>query len=310
MDGLGFSGSPGAYQIPPIYQHGGRELYVCNRAGVGVGALGNGKTPKTPFSSIVRAIQAAGNAPVADGTIIHVLAGHDEQVTAADFWTAANIPSHLTIIGHSLPKIRWTTAAAAQVLISSIQFALIGFRLEMVDIANDLTVTAPIKITGQRVKMYGNVITVATAAARLCTTAIEVGTGADDCDIGGNIIWGDVSGTPTDVLKITAAVKRLQIHDNNIQAATSAAAVGPIRFTAACLDIDVARNAIKHKLAASTQGITGVASLDGVMRYNAIGIQNATGAATAIGTPANCALIENYATAPGKAGLIIGTVSG
>ena len=306
MDGLGFSGSPGAYQIPPIYQHGGRELYVCNRAGV---APGNGRTPKNPFSTLVRALSYVNSNPLNDGAIIHVLAGHIEAITGADFWTAANIPSHVTIVGHSLPRLTWTTAAAAQVLISSIHFGIIGMRLEMLDIANDLTVTAPLKITGSRFRMFGNVVTVATAAARLCTTAIEVGTGADDCDIGGNVIWGDVLGTPTDVIKVTAAVKRPMIHHNNIQVATSAVGVGPLRFTAAAIDVLVQENKIDNKLASSTAGITGIANLTGVMEYNSIGIEAASGAASAIVTPGNTKLVQNYGATPGKSGILIGTAS-
>ncbi len=302
----GFIGAPGAYQIPPELQHGGREFYVCNRSGY---TNGSGRTPKSGFPTITRALQAAADSPQNDGTVVHVLAGHNEAVSSADFLSALSTSKNIKIIGHHMPKLRWT-ATGSTLLMDAEGFEIRGFQLELTDSTADLTVAAPITITGSRCKLIGNLITVSFTAARLCTLGINVSTAADDCEIAWNTITGVTAGTPTDVLKTTAAVLRPNYHHNDIQAATSATTVGPIRFTAAAVEIQVKHNSIIHRLASSTECITGVASLTGVMAYNQLGIQNATGAATAITTPASCALIENYATAPGKAGLIVGTVSG
>lgn len=246
------------------------------------------------------------------GDTIFVLPGHVETISTAAFF--ANLVAGTRIVGlgdeQNRPALTWS-ATASTWLLNKANVVLENLRLLLAPNAGSVTVTAPITVSAAGVTIRRCYIEVGTTAARACTTAINVAAGADDFRFLGNKVWGATAAIPTDVLLVNAAVNRPVISGNDIQVATSATGEGPITFkTAAAVDIEVTGNNIVHKLASSTVGILGIAGLTGVFKNNMIGIQAATGAATAIATPGNTAMFENYATAPGKAGLIIGTVSG
>lgn len=244
------------------------------------------------------------------GDVIRVRPGYTENIGSAGW---ANLKRGVRIEGMGTgtlrPTLTWN-ATASTLALSVANMTIDNMNLFLCPAAGSVTVTAGITITAAGVFLTNNYIKVADSAARLVTTAITVGTGADDCKIIGNEIWGVIAGTPTDCIAVTAAVNRLVISNCKMDVALSATTEGVITFSAAALGVLISYCSIEQLLASSTVAIKGFAGLGGVIEFCSLGIQNATGAATAITTTANLKLVETYAAVPGKAGLICGTVSG
>lgn len=176
--------------------------------------------------------------------------------------------------------------------------------------AGSVSVTSAIAITVAGVIISNCFIRCSFSATSLATTCLTVGAGADDTKIIGCEIWGIIAGTPTNAILVSSAVNRLIISNCKMDVAISATTVGVISFTAAALGTLISYCSIDQLLASSTVAINGFAGVGGVVEFCSLGIQNATGAGTAIGVPGNWKMIETYATVPGKAGLVVGTVSG
>ena len=310
MDAPGFNFSDNRGQIPPRLQHGGRDIFVSNRSGVN---SGDGRNPRRPLASLIDAANFAANAAdvsqtsgnADDGAVIHVGSMHNEVVSGAD-WLSAIASKNIRIIcNDGSAKLRFT-ATTSQILMDTDGMVLDGLTMEFCDTTADLTVVAPIKVTGARCKILNCNILASSTSARLCTTGIEIATGADDFLAVNNTANG-ITGTPTDFFKVTAAVRRLRMYWNNFQMPMSATTVGPVRFlTAAALDVDIGFNTFVNLTASSTVAFTGMSGLTGSLYRNNCGIQNATGGATAMSLVATCALSENYGSCPGKVGLVIG----
>jgi len=244
------------------------------------------------------------------GDVIRVRPNYTENISATGW---ANMKRGVRIEGMSLgtlrPTLTWNVAGSTLALATA-NMQLDNLNLFLCPAAGSVTVTAGITITAAGVFITNCYIKMADSAARLVTTGITVGTGADDCKIIGNEIWGVIAGTPTNCIVVTAAVNRLIIGNNKVDMALSATTMGLVSFTAAALGTLITNNTFDQLLASSTVALNGFAGVGGVVEYNSLGIQNATGAATAIGVPGNWKMIQNFATVPGKAGLIVGTVSG
>lgn len=284
-----------AIVLPP----GGQVFYV----------RGNG-TSITPFDRdppglqdrLIASVQKACSYCVANrGDTVVVLQGHTETISGADGWS--NMVAGTRVIGlgvgNNRPTITWS-ATASTMLLNDANCTLENLRLLLAPNAGSVTVTAAITASAAGVAIRRCYIEAGTTAARFTTTAITVASGADDFQFVSNECWGDVTATPTDFLLVNAAVKRSKIVGNNIQVATSATGHPPLVFaTAAAVDVFVANNYIAHKLASSTVGILGIASLSGVAFNNVLSIQ-AAGAATGITTPGNLTMFGNLLAQPGK----------
>jgi hypothetical protein len=244
------------------------------------------------------------------GDVIRVRPGYTENIGSAGW---ANLKRGVRIEGMSTgtlrPALTWN-ATASTLALSVANMTIDNMQLLLCPAAGSVTVTAGITITAAGVNLTNNYIKVADSAARLVTTAITVGTGADDCKIIGNEIWGVIAGTPTDCILVSAAVNRLVISNCKVDVALSATTEGLVTFTAAALGTLISYCSFDQLLASSTVALKGFAGVGGVVEFCSLGIQNATGAGTAINTPGNWKLVETYAAVPGKAGLIVGTVSG
>lgn len=243
---------------------------------------------------------------------IYALPGHVESISAAAFFS--NLVSGTRIVGIGdgtvRPTLTWTAAGSTWTL-NKANVMVDNLRLILAPTAGSVTVAAPITVSAAGVTIQRCYVEVGTTAARLCTTAITVAAGADDFAFIGNKMWGDVTATPTDGLLVNAAVKRARIIGNDIQVATSATGHGPVAFqTAAAVDSEIKNNYIVHKLASSTVALLGMAGVTGVVADNYLGIQAATGGATAIGTPGNWNMFQNFGGVIAKQGIAITPTSG
>lgn len=318
----GFAGAAGIYGQQPWNPGFGREFYVCNRSGVtSSNSPGFGKTPKAPMSTISYALLRAQNSGISgastasanDGTVIHVGPGHSESFTTASFWGTSLASNNITIVGHGVgddqPVIKWTNNAAT-LLFNYSGFRLVGMRLELADSTATTTVAAPITVSKAGCGFIGCLILTGFTAARLCTTAITVAAGADDFMFANNTVHGLVAAASSDILLVKAAVKRTNILNNSIMAAVPTTE-GVVSFTtAAALESVIKGNVLVNLTANSTVALLGMTGVTGVVDGNTLGIQNATGGATAISTPGNWNMAKNQGAVLGKEGIEITPQSG
>lgn len=256
-------------------------------------------------------IDQALNACIANrGDVIFVRPNYTENIGTAGW---VNCKAGVTIMGmgtgFTRPQLTWNVAGSTLTGLAA-GMVLDNLILNLCPSAGSVTVTSGIAVAAQGVTISNCYIKVADSAARLVTTAITLSAGADDFNFIGNQVWGIIAGTPTDAFLVNAAVNRLVIQRCKFDVALSATTEGCVTFAAAALGVLISECSMDQLLASSTVAIKGFAGVGGVVEYNSLGIQNATGAATAITTPGNWKMIQNFATVPGKAGLIVGTVSG
>lgn len=255
-------------------------------------------------------IDQALNACIDDrGDVIRVRPGYTENI-GANGWV--NGKRGVRIEGMSWgtlrPTLTWNVAGSTLTGLKA-NMQLDNLNLFLCPAAGSVTVTTAIVITVAGVVISNCQIKVADSAARLCTTGITWGAGSDDSLFINNEVIGNVAGTPTNPLLVSAANNRFKFVNNKCACAPSATTVGVLTFSAAALDMLISWNTFDHLLASSTAGLVGFAGVSGTVEYNAVGIQNATGGATAITVPGNWHLYQNYGTVPGKTGILIGTAS-
>ena len=241
---------------------------------------------------------------------IYVLPGHVETINAAAFFSnlVAGVRSVGVGDGTVRPTLNWTVAAATWT-INQANVLVDNMRLIM-DATASTTVTAPLTVSAAGVTIQRCFIEVATGASQLCTTAITVASGANDFSMIGNKVWGATAGTPPDVVSVTAAVARPRIIGNDMQAALSATTEGLVTLKAAATDCEIKNNYLVNKVASSTVALLGFAACTGVVADNYLGITNGTGGATAISTPGNWNMFQNFGGVIAKQGIAITPTSG
>jgi len=256
-------------------------------------------------------VDQALNACIHDrGDVVRLRPGYTENISASG-WLNCKRGVRIEGMGTGTlrPTLTWNVAGSTLTGLAA-NMQLDNLNLFLCPGAGTVSVTTAIVITAAGVIISNCQVRMSFSATSLATTGITWGTGADDCLFINNEVWGIIAGTPTNALIISAAILRWKCINNKMGVALSATTVGVISFTAAALDVLISYNSIDQLLANSTVALNGFAGVGGVVEYNGLGIQNATGAATAIGVPGNWKMIQNFATVPGKAGLIVGTVSG
>lgn len=210
------------------------------------------------------------------GDIVVVLPGHSESVTGATMLD--NLVAGTRIVGWGSPLQSDAptfnfTAAASQWKLDNANVSISGLKLKF-----SMTtpfVTKGIDITAAGVSLLGNVIETSTTSTAGALIAIEVGTGADQCLIGGNYMYGTIGTFQTHVIKVVAAVTDLQIVGNTIMApstiATGVIAIGAV----AALRVLIKDNILSNTLAASTACISaGAAASSGNIVRNMCSVLN------------------------------------
>ena len=177
------------------------------------------------------------------------------------------------------------------------------------------TTAAMITITAAGCKVLFNRFNLASSATALATTGISTSSAAVDCNISWNTA-DTVTGTPTSWMAPTGTVgaNRITIMDNNIQVLLSATTGGCVDLTAnsgtAPADWNIFGNIFINKTTNSTVALKGVAACAGAVSENYLGITNATGGATAINTPGNWNMFQNFGGVVAKQGIAITPISG
>jgi hypothetical protein len=252
-------------------------------------------------------IDAALNACIDDrGDVIRVRPGYTENISATG-WANGKRGVRIEGMGNGTnrPALTWNVAGSTLTGLKA-NMQLDNLILNLCPAAGSVTVTAAIVLNAAGIVISNCFIKVADSAARLTTTAINWTAGADDNKFVGNEVWGIIAGTPTNALLVSAAVNRLIVANCKCDVAVSATTVGVLSFTAAALGVYIVNNSFEQLLASSTVALNGFAGVGGVCAFNSLGIQNATGGATALTVPGNMKLIENYGAVPGKNGLLAG----
>lgn len=216
--------------------------------------------------------------------VVVVLPGHTENVTDATMLD--NLVNGTRIIGagnplqDDAPTFRWTNTAGSWA-IDNKNCYISGLKLQL-EGANGIT--KAINITGSGVTLANNVIQTASGASNKATIAIEVGSGATECTIQGNYIYGSATHNSTDVIKVVGGTvpSQLTISDN-VAMCSATAGNGIIHVTVAALNVLIARNYLYNTHTASTACIAldNVAA-DGLIIGNTFGTKN-DGVATAQG---------------------------
>lgn len=189
------------------------------------------------------------------GDIVYVLPGHTETVTSTSFTAVAGA----RVIGlgdlnrDDCPTFTWSSAAATWA-VNAKNMYFSGLRLLM---DNFNGVTAPINITASGCTFANNYMRWSSGASLLATTAITVGSGATDCAIMYNDIYGVAAGVCTDGIKLLGATTpdRCKIIGNNMVAAATSAR-GLINVSVAALGVVIADNNITNLAATSIAGIS------------------------------------------------------
>lgn len=290
--------------LPP----GRKVLYVCSTpADPGDNATLGERIIPTLDAALAQCRDNAGD-------IVYVLPGHAENFSVAS--SLPNLKAGVRIIGcgngNLRPKFTWTLAAAT-VLLNKDNVSWENCVLNLSPDTGTVTVAAPITISGAGCRIANCKIRVSVDANSLTTIGITTTAGATDLEIVGNQIYGATAGTPTTGIQFVGAV-RLRFTDNDIAMATSAAAVGAIRFlTTASTDIKMLRNIVRNNVASSTQAITGMAGMSGEVEDLLMGILsgNGTGGANAFSTPGNVMFGGKvfFVNAVGQRGALFGTAS-
>lgn len=204
---------------------------------------------------------------------VMVLPGHSESVSTATM--LANLVPGTRIIGtgrgSKMPVFRFT-ATTSQWAIDDADVVIHGLRLRL-EGANG--VVKAIAITAADVRISGCDIEVASGAALKATIAVEIGTGADRCEIVGNRFRGTATHNVTDGVLVAAAVDGVRICDNEMQFSATAAN-GNIRVAAvAATHLMISGNMLANTHTASTACIAlGNAAMTGVVANNAMSTIN------------------------------------
>lgn len=211
------------------------------------------------------------------GDIVVVLPEHAENISAID--QMSNLVAGTRILGCGYGTMRPTftwTANAATFLFDVANVALDNCILNMDSGAgtggSPIAVAAPITISAAGCSITNCLMRTSTDANNLSTIPIAATDAADDLTFVGNRMFGATAGECTTMLSFLGT-DRLVMMDCYLEGATSAAAVGLLKFAAtAATKIVIRRCAFVNRKASSSQAVTGVAGLNGVIEDCSFGV--------------------------------------
>jgi hypothetical protein len=310
VSSFGFVVTPSTYAAQSW--GGGAQLWVGNRSGL---PAGDGSSPSYPLSSVFGASGALAKVNGRPGMTINVLPGHTESITGSTSVSALTLAGGkgLNIIGLGVGSQRalfnWTAAASA--LLMNIAGLWIRNCVFNFSATAATVVTAAITASAADCGLDGVEILPATSATQLTTTGITLASGADKFGLlGVEVISETFATNPTDILTTTAAVNKLYMYGCRFLTAVNSTSNGVVNLANAPTNVWIEDCTLTNKKASSTVAAIASANTTGFVNFCTLGIQAATGAATAFSTPGNLVLGQTFASVPGKAGLIVGTVSG
>lgn len=266
-----FPGGASSFGVPvlPAQRHFNTVLWVGNASGL---PAGDGSSPDFPLSTLFGASGALAKAHATLGTLINVLPGHAENVSAADMASDTGTKVDITIRGlggkGNPPVLTWTVATStwlfdtAGIVLENLKLLFAG-----ADAAGSaLTVAAPITVSAARCGIRNCIIRFGFDADQIVTTGITFTAAADDFMFEDNHCSGATAAECTTFMQIIGC-DRLIMRRNYIAGATSSTTVGIVRFaTTASLDIVLEDNTYVNRKAASAAAVTGLAGVSGTSR--------------------------------------------
>lgn len=243
-----------------------RTLWVGNTTGL---PAGDGSSPTQPLSSLFGAQGALAKAHPTMGTLVRVLRGHADNVTAADMASDTGTNANIRIVGDGVgaarPTLTWTAATSTWLWdTAGIVCENLVFNFEPG--AGTVSVAAPITISAASCGFINCGARTSTDSTNLATVPIALTNAADDCFLLGNRFYGATAGECTTMVDIAGA-DRLWMEDNVFAGATSSTGVGIVRFKAtAATNITLKNNTYINRKAASAAAVTGVAGVTGVSK--------------------------------------------
>lgn len=301
--------------MPPTVQawNGGPVFWVGNR---NTAITGDGSGPDRPLASIFTATTGAlAKVNGAYGALIKVLPGHVEAIAASTNLstlmgaTATNCVFESMGFGSQRAVINWTAAASALLVnLAGTVFRNFVFNLNATAAT---VVTAAITHSAADCWMDSCDFLPNTSATQLTTTAITVAAGSTGLTYNNCRAFGETFATnPTNFFTTTAAVDRLTLVGCKFQVATSATTVGAINLANAPTNVYIEDCLFVNKVANSTIAAVASASTTGNVVRSFCQITNATGGATAFGTPGNLSFMQTRGGVIAKAGIDITPQSG
>lgn len=285
--------------------NGGGNVYQVRSAG----SL-SGERPGLQ-GRLYSSIQSAGAQCRANsGDVVLCLEGHVETVTGANW--LSGLPAGVTIIGQGFgtSQARMDFTAAGSNLGSSggnlalANTVIAGFNMNLNATAATI-VTAPVTVTAADCALIGNRMTFSTSATQQATIPVTLPAGANRFIFARNTFYasdGTFATNPTQGVLVSGAISGLYFGYNKCVMACNTTGAGVLQFTAAATDSLIEWNSFTQNKAASTVGLVGFAGVTGIVRYNDVAIQAATGGATAIGTIGSWVMNQNFGVALGGAG--------
>lgn len=185
------------------------------------------------------------------GDIVYVLPGHTESVTGANF--LSNLVAGTRIIGlgdvnrDDTPTLTWT-ATTSQIAVAVKNVEISGMRLLM----DGAVVVKAMNVTASGFRLTRNFLRWATGASNVATIAVEIGSGATDCFVAGNLIRGVGAAVTNGFNLVGATVPSGFTFVGNNGIAACAAGTGFINVTVAALNILIQENSLYNTTAAST----------------------------------------------------------
>lgn len=289
----GFIGSP----------NGGQVFYVNSN---GVQDDTTGDIASMMFATLGQALNAC---RANRGDFIYVMPGHTENVPT----TSPTFVAGVTIVGYGNGNDRGTfnwNAAGSNWTISVANVTISNLNLNFASTAA-VTVTKAITTSGAKTVFDGCLMTFGGAGGtQLCTTGIELTTGADRCVINNCRGYSPTDAANVNPIKLTNVVDQLEMYDCNFDIGLSTTGGSVVVMTAAPTNVKIAGNSFRNGIASSTTCLVGVSGATGFVEYNQGYITAATGGATCFGTLGSLQLAQNFGCAGGaKTGILIGTAS-
>jgi hypothetical protein len=296
--------------LPPwiVAPNGARVLYCCSLG------VQNGIQDDIASMLSLTLGQAMAQCVANRGDTIIVLPGHVETVTTTPTFLAG-----VTVVGigtgDERPTFNWTTAAS-QWAVTVANFRIINCIMNWAATASTAT-TKAVTWTGANGWMVDcKVIAGAAGGAQQATIGLELATGADKFKLYGTKIYAPTDAAVPTLIKLTNAVDQVEIKGCDIDVGMSATTGSLITFTTAPTNIRIGDrlgeyqgNFLRNSIASSTIVLTAIANTTGEADNNIFAIEAASGANTSITVPGNLHMGLNYASVPGKYGILAGTAS-
>jgi hypothetical protein len=315
--GVPMAGQGSLYDMPP-----GKVWFVNNRTGATTVSATTGTTRDAPFLSIADAIVSIATTNPTQGDTIFVMAGHAENVTASNVFSASLvntgavvIPAGTRIIGEGFgnqrPTLTFTAAA------STIAFAAASCSIENVILtapAGSVTVAAALTVTAARCMMRGCDTVCGAGTASVFTTTVSLSAAANlflALDNYGYVAAG--TGAPTSWLSTTGTTgaSNVFVQRNTVQMTMGATTAGIVDVSSASVGAPntwtITDNTFVNMVANATVCIKGVAGWTGIVAYNNFGGGVTTNmTTTSINTPASLMSFQNFCTSGGKWAIVGG----